>query len=356
MKNKDIKVVFVNASLTTGGSERVMTLVANYCASQDIQVTMLLVRLKSKTYYVAPNVNLIQLNNNYSKIRLLFQRILDIRREIKKANADTVVAFMEDISFFTVIACLGLHKRVVLSIRNNPLRPDKKFQYWLSKHVNVHLASKIVFQTSEAQACYPKRIMKKSIIIPNPISESILPPVHAYHPSNRIVAIGRMVPQKGFDMVITAFKKFRKSNNNYTLELYGSGQELERLQTLAKSLGIEESVVFHGHVSDVIEKIQDARMYVSGSDFEGISNTMLESMASGLPVICTDCPCGGAAMVIKNRLNGILIPVRDIRAMSEAMCEIANDISFAERLSKEAVKVRKEYSLERIGTKWIEIF
>ena len=96
-------------------------------------------------------------------------------------------------------------------------------------------------------------------------------------------------------------------------------------------------------------------MFVSSSDYEGMSNSMLEAMALGLPVICTDCPAGGARAVIRNGENGILTPVGDANALYLAMKNLAETPDFAETLGKNAVKIRTEQSVEKIIEKWMDI-
>ena len=96
-------------------------------------------------------------------------------------------------------------------------------------------------------------------------------------------------------------------------------------------------------------------MFVSSSDFEGMSNSMLEAMALGLPVVCTDCPAGGARAVINDGENGLLVPVGDSEKLYLAMKKIAVDKDLAEKLSRNAVALRENQSLEKIIEKWMEI-
>ena len=96
-------------------------------------------------------------------------------------------------------------------------------------------------------------------------------------------------------------------------------------------------------------------MFVSSSDFEGISNSMLEALGMGLPAVVTDCPVGGARMVIKSGKNGILVPVGDTQAMYEAMRSILKDPALADKLSQEAIKVRDEFPLWKIAKRWLEV-
>jgi glycosyltransferase involved in cell wall biosynthesis len=96
-------------------------------------------------------------------------------------------------------------------------------------------------------------------------------------------------------------------------------------------------------------------MFVSSSDYEGLSNSMLEAMALGIPTICTDCPCGGARMVIKDGENGLLVPVGDKVAMMMAMGKIASDNILAKKLSVEASKIRDSLSADRIIIDWQKV-
>jgi glycosyltransferase involved in cell wall biosynthesis len=96
-------------------------------------------------------------------------------------------------------------------------------------------------------------------------------------------------------------------------------------------------------------------MYVSSSDYEGLSNSMLEAMAIGLPVICTDCPCGGARMVIKNYDNGILVPVRNTERLAEAMSEIADNYELSNMLSIRARRIREYLAPDKITAQWIQV-
>lgn len=347
------KILFVNASLTGGGSERVMASLANK-ASESNQVTMVLIRNKERTYTIDEKINVIQLGNNCPKLLLFFKRIKDLREVIKNVKPDTMISFMEDISFFAITASLGISVKRILSIRNDPNRKDKRHFYWLSRLYNNRIADYTVFQTEQARECYPIRIQRKSVVIPNPISE-MLPDEYYGVRTQKIVAVGRLVPQKRFEMLIEVFSTFLETNKDYTLDIFGEGPERGKLENLVSSLDVRNKVTFKGFASNVLDQIKDAMMYISCSDFEGISNTMLEALALGIPTICTDCPIGGAAMVIKDGYNGVLIPVNDKKALYDAMIRIKQSEEFRNKISENAINVRTDYSLDRIWNEWSKI-
>ena len=93
-------------------------------------------------------------------------------------------------------------------------------------------------------------------------------------------------------------------------------------------------------------------MFVSSSDFEGMSNSMLEAMAIGLPVVCTDCPAGGARAIIQDHENGLLVPIKDANRLYLAMKEIIEKPELAEKLSTNAVRIRETQSEMAIMRQW----
>ena len=103
------------------------------------------------------------------------------------------------------------------------------------------------------------------------------------------------------------------------------------------------------------KKILDNAMFVSSSDYEGMSNSMLEAMAIGLPTICTDCPAGGARTIIHDHENGLLVPVRDVQALANAMLKVIENPSLAQHLSMNGAKLRDVLNAETIAKRWMEL-
>lgn len=353
MKN----VMFINASLTDGGSERVMTLLANQLAlSGNYMIKMLVLRDKEKTYLVSNDVNVVQFHDmNKNKLIKIFGRILGIRKNMKDFDGEFIIAFMDEIAFLTIVASLGLKKKVIISIRNNPKRKDKKVIRLISRVFTLPLAYKVVFQTPQAKACYSKKIQNKSYIIPNPINKNLPSDVEYNFNNKMVIAIGRLEAQKNYEMAVKAFKKFNVLFPDYKMYIYGKGTEKDKIQNLINDLHMEEKIKLKGFVNNIFEELSKASIFISTSNFEGISNTMLEAMAMGIPTICTNCPIGGAAYVIENYKNGILISVGDVEQMAKELEMIAQNKEFALKLSENARKVNVTYSIEQISKMWTDI-
>ena len=157
---------------------------------------------------------------------------------------------------------------------------------------------------------------------------------------------------RGTKAAIDAFSEFKKSHLDFIFEIYGKGELEQELKNYVSSLGLNDSVVFKGFCTDVHERIIDASMFLISSDYEGLSNSMIESMALGIPTIATDCPIGGARMVINSGINGYLVPVNNKEKIVEAMSRIADDSKLAEQLSNNAYKIREQLSVDRICLEW----
>ena len=166
---------------------------------------------------------------------------------------------------------------------------------------------------------YPESIRKKGVVIPNPIAVDNPSTVNSGEENNRVIAAGRLHKQKNFPLLIRAFAAFSKDFPNYSLDIFGEGEEREALQKIVKNLSLTDKVFLKGKTDALFDEFLKSTIYVSSSDYEGISNSMLEAMAAGLPTICTDCPCGGARATIKDGVNGLLVPVGDEDALADAL-------------------------------------
>ena len=198
-----------------------------------------------------------------------------------------------------------------------------------------------------------KRLQKAGRIIANPICAENLK-TYAGIRSKRFVVVGRLEPQKNHRLLLEAYAEIASENKDYDLYLYGKGGLEEELKVLSNQLGIADRVHFEGFCKDVHEKIADAAAYVLSSDYEGISNSLLEAMAMGLPVISTDCPLGGSRMLIEHKKNGLLVHVGNKEALGEAMRYVIANPEETCRMGEEAQKVKERFSIQAIADAWLE--
>lgn len=226
----------------------------------------------------------------------------------------------------------------------------EKINNWLFSFADFY-----VFQTIGAQQYYSKAIQDRSVVIPNPINRIERTVERKGNIERKIVCVARLdLYQKRQDILIEAFIKIEKRYPDVVLELYGDGSKFdeEKLHELSSN---HSQIKFMGKMneSDIVDHIQNAAIGVLSSDFEGIPNALLEYMSLGIPSISTDCSPGGAAMLIKNNINGLLVDRGNATELAEAMSFMLDNVEKAEKMGIEGTKVVEDYSENRIQTQWI---
>lgn len=356
-------VIFVTGSLSDGGAEKVISILASGCAKLGADVTLVVLREKEYTYKVSSQVKLIQLKTKEGKIKEI-DRIKQLHSILKESDATAVIPFLTPVTVYTMIANIGVGKKVIVSERADPYVPikalnlDKKssIALFLMRKMQMYgLADWMVFQTPDAKAYYNDRIQHKCTIIPNPLDVETLPFRYSGEREHRIVAAGRFSEEKNFPLLLDAFAEFHKSHPDYTMTIYGKGKLRDEYLQQIDLLGISSCVDLPGYSDHLQEEIYRAAIYVSTSNHEGISNSMLEALGMGIPTIVTDCPVGGARMFVRNGENGVIIPMNDREALVKAMCKIADNTAFSEEISRNAEKIRTEVSDDAICKKWLEL-
>lgn len=351
-------VVFVVPKLAGGGAERVMAMLANQMVIQGISVTFLMTLDSEKKYDLDNRIGIVVNKGKKSPLA----QMLFIRKYAALHKNNTFISFFTYQNIYLLLATKLLKCKVIVSERNDPRRTThgRKSMEVLRKFLYAG-ASNVVFQTRDAKEYFDKRIQKKGIIIENPLSIEDLPEIYDGNREKNIVAVARINKQKNLPMMMKALASVFATRNDYCFKLYGQcepGDEqlVEDLKGMTVQLGISEKVKFVGFRSNVSELIRKDALYVSSSDFEGISNSMLEALAIGLPAVCTDCPVGGARMYIKNGKNGFLTPVGDDKCFSQA---ILDTIEHYEKMESEAKKcaqqLRNQLKISSICEKWIKL-
>lgn len=340
------KVLFICHCLYGGGAEQVLVSLANYISNRGYDVKIV-ARMYNGEYPINKSINVKYIE---SKSHILF--IGKTRKEVTKYNPDAIIAFEYFFNLCAILACIGLGKKLIVSERNNPAIVGAGLFKDIIRNFLYRFCDFLVCQTPDAMSYFPQYIREHSLVIANPI-RSDLPNKSIRRRSNEIITFCRLRKQKNILLMIDAFSLFNSDIQGYKLAIYGDGEERETIFHYIKEKKMEDKITLYPASLDVHEKVIDAAMYINSSDYEGLSNSMLEAMAIGLPVVCTDCPCGGARMVIDDGINGMLVPVGDCKALANAMKALASNEQLAEKLSDQAKKVRTELSMEVIGNKWL---
>lgn len=351
MKN----IVFVMNNLGDGGAERVGVTVAKYMAAHGYNVSIAKMFSTYNDYSVTGIDKVVTLPNSSNKYIKNFKRLIAFQKFCRKNKTDAVIVMGVGDMMIHLFKKLNPKIKLILSERNDP-GSQYSVDKVLGKRVNKYLskAERVVFQTEDAKNYFDDNVRKKGVIIPNPIKKD-LPERFSGVRRKEVVNFCRLNKQKNLPLLFEAFGKLHHDFPDYTLRIYGRGELKDDLTELIKKNKQEDYIFIEDFAKNIHDKILDAAMFVSSSDFEGISNSMLESMAIGLPVVCTDCPAGGAKMMIENKKNGMLVLVGDAEALYQGMKYIVENPDHAAQMSMEATKIRQKLSEDMICQQWVDL-
>lgn len=349
-----MKILFTVGSLAGGGAERVVSRIASCMARRGNSVEIFLIAKDDVDYPLNKEVDVKFINPKVQLrgLRYIF-RCMEYRKEVKRFNPDVIISFTTAVNLFVLEAMRGTDFKIILSERNDPHNDPKNVKLRKRRDKVYHKASGIVFQTNDAKSYFSNIIQKNSTVILNPI-EIPFELIGKENKEKKIVTVGRLEPQKNQAILIKAFAQIHKRFPEYKLEIYGEGSLRSELETLIKKEKLDDVVFLMGYSKNILELISTAKLFVLSSDYEGMSNALIEAMAIGLPVVSTDHPIGGAKMAIQDRINGILTPVGDCDAIARAVCEILEDEKLSETLSQNAVHINETLNIDRITEEWMD--
>ncbi|EQB22657.1 glycosyl transferase, group 1 [Dehalobacter sp. UNSWDHB] len=331
-----------------GGAERVISTLANNAAISGDDVTLITAKEFNTSYYIHPDVRCVSLDDKKNSLFKLFAFI----KILKETKCDVIVSFLTGINIFSIIAGRICDVKVIACERTDPKHSATNLMKKILRKLLYRLANGFVFQTEEAKLFFSKDIQRRSIIIPNPLKEPLPEPYTGVR-NDEIVTVGRFDSQKNHKLLFEAFSEVAKVNPEVSLTLYGDGPLRAEYTKILKELGISSRVNFPGWHPDVHERILKSRMFVLSSDYEGISNAMLEAMALGIPTISTDCPCGGSRMFIEDGVNGLLVPVGNKKALVNAINKLIIDKDdLSKTISQNCIKIKDKLKVEGIFSMW----
>lgn len=355
---KKRKILFHINSLGKGGAERVVSVLSGYLVLDGYEVVIVTLWRAKEEYKLSDKVVRINLGDknpgkSTGRLKQAVSRFTDLRKVIQKETPDIVISFCNKANFRSAFAMTGMKIPLLVSVRNDPridYAPHKLASWWMEKK-----AAGCVFQTPDAQKFFKNGLEKKSRIIWNPVDEKYLTDESERSEGNFIAAVGRISFQKNHLLLLKAFDMIRDKFPQIELHIYGEDSEVgvrEILNQFVKEHGLEDQVKFMGQCSELEKKLKKALLFVLPSDYEGMPNALIEAMVLGLPVISTDCPCGGSAMLIEDRISGILVPVGDEQRLAEAMERLLKDRESAKEMGENAKKIIEKVSPYQVYEEW----
>ena len=372
------KIVYCTPSLyIPGGVERVLTTKANYLADvagYDVYIVLTDGKGKEPYYPLSPKVKIIQLDINFEELwHLSFLKKILVylykQRIYKKRLTSTLLSLKpnitvsllrREINFLTSIKDgskkigeIHVNKDNYRNFEANDTNFIKNiFAKWWIKNLEYKLRklNRFIVLTHEDKEKWTD--IKNVEVIPNPLCS--IPSQHSLLQDKRVIAVGRYAYQKGFDLLLNAWKHVVDKHSDWNLTIYGSGERTPYIN-LAKDLGIESNCCLKASVSNIISKYQESSMLVFSSRFEGFGMVLLEAMSCGVPCVSFACPCGPKD-IVTDGVNGYLVEPGNVEALAERICYLIEHEELRREMGKAARKRAEDFREEKIMQQWVDLF
>lgn len=347
-----MKIVFLSYLHGFGGAEKQNVMLANAMAERGHNVTLISICADNNCYTLDERVKYIFLPDRKVNTLRIVTRYQDIRRKLQEIKPDITVNFWFQSAYMTAFMKKSITGRVIYSERGDPGDKEYSGVLGLVRRLALPCIDGFVFQSKGAQEYFDKKIQNRSIVIPNPVFVKVEDYPEVKERNKVIVTVGRLHPQKNQKLLIDAFALIADKIPEYSLEIYGDGELKDELQKQIDELGLTNRAFLKGTSKQIQRLIYNASLFVLSSDYEGIPNTLLEAMALGIPCISTDCKPGGAREIIKDGIDGTIVPVGDKEKLSVAILEALMQTERVANMAKVAKRNMSRFTPNQIYSNW----
>lgn len=346
-------LVIVCGKLTSGGAERVISILSKPFAETFSEVKILTWREGEVFYKIDSRVEIISLPK-ISKTNNTFKKILFFRKWVQQSNISLILSFLTIFNILVIISTLSTKIPIIVAERNDPRFLKGGIIMRIIRNFIYRFANGIICQTQTAASALPNYLQKKIIVIFNPITmkQDEVGSALISTKSDTIISVGRILPQKDHKLLIDAFNILLQTFPSYRLKIYGKidttwGFEI---QQYIKDKGLIEKVILEGEQKDILNLIKEAKIFILTSKHEGMPNALIEAMCLGLPVISTKV--AGAIDLIQNGYNGFLVePSKE--QIANTCSQILANTSLAHYLGQNASKLFDQLNVSVISRQWI---
>lgn len=352
------RVALVISSLAGGGAERIVAGLARHWARAGVRVTV--VTLSSRdtdVHALAPGVHRVALDllrPSRDVVQGALQasrRVRALRGALAAARPEVVVSFLARTNVLSILACRGTGLPVLVSERTDPRHNLVGKTWTAARRLLYPHAAGVVVQT-ESVATWARAFCPRVHVIPNFVERpSRLAEPRVDRGPRRLVAMGRLGPEKGFDLLIEAFARVAAAHPEWSLTILGEGPQRPALEARVRRARLGQRVSLPGHVLDPLPFLASSHVFALSSRFEGFPNALLEAMACGLPVVAFDCP-SGPAEIVADGVNGLLVPRGDVGALAASLSSLMNDPIARARLGLAAREISATLSPGVVLERW----
>lgn len=357
-------ICFCIPAMNGGGAERTVSNLLSSLHDGGLRVTLLTYEAPSAvSAYPLPEISISRLDllggRGLLRITKVLARWRGIRRAIQRIDPDVVVSFMDTMNITVLVALRGSSKPVIISERVDPAHHSLVGWKRLMRRLAYPSARHLVVQTQRVAQYFHWMDNDKLAVIPNPVhpnEKAATPDVPGDDGRFRVVAVGRLSTQKGFEELISVFADLSGSFPLWDLFIYGEGEERNALDEMVHSVGAEGRIFLPGWRPDIEQVYSSAHLMAFPSRYEGFPNALCEAAAAGLPLIGF-AGVSGVEEIIVDGENGILIGDNDrIEGLRAALSTLMTDAHLRRSMGKQAGQNIGNWRPERIAGMWQSLF
>lgn len=282
-------------------------------------------------------------------------RVIALRRALTQLQPNVVCSFLERTNVLSLLATAGSRVPVLVCERSDPRQDAIGRPSWAAlRRLLYPRAAGVIVQT-ESVAEWARSFCSRVHVIPNFVER----PRKRASPGiprgpRRLIAMGRLAPEKGFDLLLEAYARIAGSHPGWSLTILGEGPERRRLESIVRAFGLAGRVSMPGRIEDPQGQLADAHAFALPSRYEGFPNALLEAMACGLPVVAFDCPSGPAEIVTHDR-SGLLVPAGDVSGFATALSRVMGSAADRVRLGRSAREVVVRFAPDSVLDRWSRV-
>jgi len=383
MDNKKINILYLlpGGLFNSAGMERVTTIKANYLAElPDFQVSILTTEQMGRPvfYPLSEKIKLyhldIGIHENFGKENYIQKCVSRFHKtnEYKKSLAKILNEFRQDI----VVSTLGLDIGFLNDLKDGSIKIGElhfpgNFRQLMAKKLSSNpipnlvarirtyemwqrckKLSRLIVLTEEEKTFWNNQ--ENIRVIPNPLP--FLPDKISTTNNKKVIAVGRLAYEKGFDLLIEAWKAIYAKHSDWNLDIYGNGNQKELLLQLIQKNRLESAVKICEPVSEIQTVYPEYSLLVFPSRYlDSFGMVMLEGMSCGLPAVAFNSPCGPKDL-ITDGVNGFLIETGAIARLSEKINQLIESDDLRKRMSLAAQETSANYRIDNIMEKWLSLF
>lgn len=347
-----------------------LSTLGNYWAKKGWEVTVATMTSSQSDFYALDEritrcaLNLAtESGNPISGLFNNIKRVMAVRKLLHDIKPDVAISMMTTANILLALASIGKPGLVTVgSERTHPPNAiHERFWKFARRYTYGRLSSVVALSKESGKWLREHTNAQQIVTIPNPVTWPLPVQLPTLKPTNkpsgqyRLLTVGRLSPEKGYDLLIKTFSQLVPQFPNWQLVIVGDGQQRDQLQAQITDANLTTQVLLPGRCGNLATWYESADLYVLSSRFEGFPNTVVEAMSHGVPVVSYDCVTGPRE-IIRHNIDGVLVAPENIAELTLALGELMRDPVKREKLAARATDVKTRFAIENVTQQWRDLF